>query len=68
MRLSPTTLSDSELVASVAGGDPLAEGALYEKYSERVFFLALSERHSREEHVERHHSRNRGHDGGPCPG
>src|SRR3712207_6517878 len=49
MRLTPPTLPDAELAAGIALGDALAEGALYEKYSERVFFLALSEGHSRED-------------------
>ena len=49
MRLIPTTFSDSELAVGVAEGDALAESALYEKYAERVFFLALSERYSRED-------------------
>ncbi len=53
MRLGPKNLSDGgpldELVTSVAEGDVMAESALYEKYSERVFFLALSERFSRDD-------------------
>ncbi len=42
-------LADSDLVSSVEQGDKLAEGALYEKYSDRLYFLALSELHSRED-------------------
>ena len=49
MRPRPTTSSDSELAAGVAGGDAAAESSLYEKYSERVFYLALSERCPRED-------------------
>jgi RNA polymerase sigma-70 factor, ECF subfamily len=49
MRQSVTTLPDSELVSNVEQGDKLAEGALYERYSNRVYFLALSELHSRED-------------------
>jgi len=49
MGQSVTTLADSDLVFSVAQGDKLAEGALYEKYSDRLYFLALSELHSRED-------------------
>ncbi len=53
MRLGPKNLSDGEpvskLVTSVAGGDAMAEAAIYEKYSERVFFLALGERFSRDD-------------------
>lgn len=43
------SLADSDLVSSVEQGDKLAEGTLYEKYSERLYFLALSELHSRED-------------------
>lgn len=49
MRESVTTSTDAELVSSVEHGDKLAEGALYEKYSDRVYFLALGELHSRED-------------------
>jgi RNA polymerase sigma-70 factor, ECF subfamily len=49
MRQSVTTLPDNELVSNVEQGDKLAEGALYEKYSSRVYFLALGELHSRED-------------------
>jgi RNA polymerase sigma-70 factor (ECF subfamily) len=44
-----TTALDSQLVASIQQGDSAAETALYEKYSARVYFLALSELHSRED-------------------
>ena len=44
-----TPLADSDLVLSVEQGDKLAEAALYEKYSDRLYFLALSELHSRED-------------------
>src|SRR6476659_2147288 len=49
MRQSVTTLPDGELVSNVEQGDKLAESALYERYSNRVYFLALSELHSRED-------------------
>jgi RNA polymerase sigma factor (sigma-70 family) len=49
MRQSITTLPDSELVSNVEHGDKVAEGALYERYSSRVYFLALGELHSRED-------------------
>ena len=49
MRQSITTLPDSELVTNVEQGDKLAEGALYDRYSSRVYFLALGELHSRED-------------------
>ena len=42
-------LADSDLVSSVEQGDKVAEGALYQKYSDRLYFLALSELHSRED-------------------
>jgi|SRR5687768_425742 len=38
-----------DLASSVQQGDKLAEDALYEKYSDRLYFLALSELHSRED-------------------
>ena len=44
-----TTSADSELVGSIRQGDSPAEGALYEKYSSRIYFLALSELHSSED-------------------
>src|SRR5215510_12888348 len=43
------TSLDAELAASIRQGDSAAETALYEKYSSRVYFLALSELHSRED-------------------
>ncbi len=42
-------LADSYLVSSVEQGDKLAESGLYEKYSDRIYFLGLSELHSRED-------------------
>ena len=44
-----TTSIDIELVAGVQQGDSSAEAALYEKYSARIYFLALSELHSKED-------------------
>jgi RNA polymerase sigma factor (sigma-70 family) len=44
-----TTSPDVELVASIREGDSRAETALYERYSARVYFLALSELHSKED-------------------
>ncbi|HEX3083251.1 MAG TPA: sigma factor, partial [Pyrinomonadaceae bacterium] len=41
------SLPDSELANGVATGDDNAEALLYEKYSKRVLYLALSERCSR---------------------
>ena len=49
MSASPTTLSDNQLAIGVAEGDATAETSLYEKYSARVYFLALSELHSKED-------------------
>ena len=49
MGQSVTILADSDLVSSVEQGDKLGESALYEKYSDRLYFLALSELHSRED-------------------
>ena len=44
-----TTSLDRELVSSIRQGDSTAEAALYERYSSRVYFLALSELHSRDD-------------------
>lgn len=41
------TLLDGDLVANVRQGDSTAEAALYQKYSGRIYFLALSELHSK---------------------
>lgn len=47
MQEGALTLLDTDLVANVRQGDPTAEASLYEKYAARVYFLALSELHSR---------------------
>ncbi len=49
MKQSVTTSSDSQLVALIQQSDKSAEAALYEKYSSRIYFLALGELHSRED-------------------
>ena len=49
MATSATPLADSQLANSIAQGNRTAEGALYEKYSNRILYLALSERCSRDE-------------------
>jgi RNA polymerase sigma-70 factor (ECF subfamily) len=49
MQKSLTTLPDIELVARAEQGDEPAESVLYERYSGRVYFLALGELHSRED-------------------
>jgi len=46
MERDATILLDTDLVANVRGGDSRAETALYEKYSARIYFLALSETQS----------------------
>jgi len=48
MNQSAPPTPDTELVDEIRKGDPAAEAALYEKYSARVFYLALSELRSRE--------------------
>jgi len=40
---------DGDLVTNISQGDSTAETALYDKYSARIYFLALSELHSRED-------------------
>ena len=40
---------DSDLATNVRQGDATAEATLYEKFSARIYFLALSELHSRED-------------------
>jgi RNA polymerase sigma-70 factor (ECF subfamily) len=49
VRDSATTSADARLAASIREGDSAAEAELYEQYSPRVYFLALSELHSRED-------------------
>ena len=49
MGLPTSSLPDEELAVALAQGDQAAEATLYQKYSDRVFYLALSERHSRED-------------------
>jgi RNA polymerase sigma factor (sigma-70 family) len=49
MRQSVTASSDSELIARILRNDDAAEAELYKKYSPRIYFLALSELHSRED-------------------
>ena len=40
---------DSDLVVGIEQGDKSAEDQIYRKYSDRLYFLALSELHSRED-------------------
>lgn len=49
MQETPTKSLDGQLAAAIRQGDVNAEAALYEKYSARVYFLALSELHSKED-------------------
>jgi len=43
------SFADPDLVSNIKQGDKQAEAALYKKYSDRLYFLALSELHSRED-------------------
>jgi RNA polymerase sigma factor (sigma-70 family) len=44
-----TLSSDPDLAGRIQQGDQTAESALYEKYAARIYFLALSELHSRDD-------------------
>lgn len=46
---SPAIAPDTELMTRLRQGDATAEAALYERYSARVYFLALSELRSRDD-------------------
>ncbi len=49
MQSSAELLSNQELVARIRQGDAEAEAMLYEKFSARVYFTAISETHSKED-------------------
>jgi|ERR1051326_3653330 RNA polymerase sigma-70 factor (ECF subfamily) len=49
MQTGVALLSNQELVARIRQGDAEAEALLYEKFSARVYFTALSETHSKED-------------------
>jgi len=49
MQTSVELQSNQELVARIRQGDADAEALLYEKFSARVYFTALSETHSKED-------------------
>jgi RNA polymerase sigma factor (sigma-70 family) len=49
MQPSAELLSNQELVARIRRGDAEAEAQLYETFSARVYFTALSETHSKED-------------------
>ena len=43
------SFADRDLVSNIKQGDKQAEAALYQKYSDRLYFLALSELHSNQD-------------------
>ena len=49
MQQSAEAVTNHELVIRIRQGDSAAETALYEKYSARVYFTALSETHSKDD-------------------
>lgn len=49
MQRSVDISSNNEIVSKIQQGDSSAETALYEKFSPRIFFLALSELHSKDD-------------------
>lgn len=49
MKESAEAATNHELVARIRQGDASAETALYEKFSARVYFTALSETHSKDD-------------------
>ena len=49
MHTSAETLTNQEIVARIRQGEAEAEAALYQKFSSRVYFTALSETHSKED-------------------
>ncbi len=49
MQPSAELLSNQELVARIRQSDAEAEAVLYEKFSARIYFTALSETHSKED-------------------
>ncbi len=49
MQHSVETSSNHDLVSKIQQGDSAAEAALYEKFSARIYFLALSELHSKDD-------------------
>lgn len=49
MQHSVETWPNQDLVNSIQQGDSAAEAALYEKFSQRIYFLALSELHSKDD-------------------
>ena len=49
MQRSAEAFPHNELVTRIQQGDATAEEALYEKFSARIYFLALSELHSKDD-------------------
>ncbi|MBS1808354.1 MAG: sigma-70 family RNA polymerase sigma factor [Acidobacteria bacterium] len=49
MQRSADAFPHNELVTRIQQGDTAAEEALYEKFSSRIYFLALSELHSKDD-------------------
>jgi RNA polymerase sigma factor (sigma-70 family) len=49
MQSSVENWTNNNLVTSIQQGDTTAEAALYEKFSQRIYFLALSELHSKDD-------------------
>jgi RNA polymerase sigma-70 factor (ECF subfamily) len=49
MQNSVETFTNNDLVSKIQQGDSVAEAALYEKFSQRIYFLALSELHSKDD-------------------
>lgn len=49
MQHSVETFTNHDLVEKIRQGDAAAEAALYEKFSQRIYFLAVSELHSKDD-------------------
>lgn len=49
MQQSVETFTNHDLVSKIQQGDSAAEAALYEKFSQRIYFLAVSELHSKDD-------------------
>ncbi len=49
MQQGVETSSNHDLVSKIQQGDSAAEAALYEKFAPRIYFLALSELHSKDD-------------------
>ncbi|MFN7931452.1 MAG: sigma-70 family RNA polymerase sigma factor [Blastocatellia bacterium] len=49
MQHSVETFTNHDLVSKIQQGDAAAEAMLYEKFSQRIYFLAVSELHSKDD-------------------